>query len=47
MTYDAVTNRTLITGNTDNNTATIELDIALQGNFTTGATILVATDFVL
>jgi len=47
MTYDAVNNLTVITGNTNATTTTIELEIALQGNFTTGATILVATDFVL
>jgi len=47
MTYDAVNNLTVITGNTNATTTTIELEIALQGNFTAGANILVATDFVL
>jgi hypothetical protein len=47
MSFDAGTNRTLITGNTDANTATIELEIALQGNFTAGANILTAADFIL
>ena len=47
MTYDAVNNLTVITGNTNATTTTIELEIALQGNFTAGANILVTTDFVL
>lgn len=47
MQYDAVNNLTLIQGNTNATTTTIELEIALQGNFTTGANILTATDFIL
>ena len=47
MQYDAVNNLTLITGNTNATTTTIELEIALVGNFTTGVNTLVATDFVL
>jgi Ca2+-binding RTX toxin-like protein len=47
MSFDAVNNRTLITANTDANTATIELEIALLGNFTAGANTLTAADFIL
>ena len=47
MTYDAVNNLTVITGTTNTNTSTLELEIALQGNFTTGVNTLTSTDFIL
>jgi len=47
ITFDSVANQTIISGNTNNNNTTIELQIALSGNYTQGANLLTANDFIL